>query len=82
MTAVTYDLARTHAREPAKAECEAKAALRNSFFARVMDAVYESRMRQARREIARYVHLLPYTLDERGDRIVKTGTGDMLFGGW
>jgi hypothetical protein len=26
--------------------------------------------------------LLPYSLDERGNRLVKTGSGDMPLGGW
>ena len=46
-----------------------------------MDALIESRMQQARRELARHAHLLPYSLDERGNRLIKTGSGDMPFSG-
>ena len=82
MVAITYDVARVSAGEPAKAERGEARPPRKRFFARLMQAVYESRMRQAQREIARHVHLLPYALDERGNRIARTGAGDMPFGGW
>jgi hypothetical protein len=39
-------------------------------------------MEQARREVARHMHFLPYTLDEHGNRVIKTGARDMPFGGW
>ena len=39
-------------------------------------------MQQARREIRMHTGLLPYTLDELGNRLVKTGSGEMPFGGW
>ena len=39
-------------------------------------------MEQARREIRMHTGLLPYSLDERGNRLVKSGSGDMPFGGW
>jgi hypothetical protein len=45
-----------------------------------MDALIESRMQQARREIRLHTGLLPYSLDERGNRLVKTGVNDMPFG--
>ena len=35
----------------------------------------------AARDRAAY-QLLPYSLDERGNRLVKTGSHDMPFGGW
>ena len=47
-----------------------------------MDALVEARMQQARREIKMHAHLLPYSLDERGNRLIKTGNEDMPFGGW
>jgi hypothetical protein len=79
MVAVTYDVARV----PAKARKAAdKAAPRKSWFARAMDALIDARMQQARREIARHIHLLPYSLDDRRNRLVKTGSKDMPFGGW
>jgi hypothetical protein len=49
---------------------------------RYMDKLIEARTQQARRELARYGHLLPYSLDERGNRIVRTSSKDMPFGGW
>ena len=47
-----------------------------------MDALIEARMEQARREIRMYTRLMPYTLDDRGNRLVKSDTGNMPFGGW
>jgi hypothetical protein len=82
MVAVTYGDARVPARTAAQTGRADKAASGKSWFARLMDSVYESRMRQARREIARHAHLLPYSLDERGNRIVKIDSQDMPFGGW
>jgi hypothetical protein len=75
MVAVTYDVGRASvAAEPA--------APRKSFVARFMDALIEARMAQARREIALHLDLLPYGLDDRKNRLVKTGSHDMPFGGW
>jgi hypothetical protein len=83
MVAVTYGVARVSTAEPAAKAAHAKAAApRKSLFALFMDALIESRMQQARRELSRHAHLLPYSLDERGNRLVKTGSGDMPFGGW
>jgi hypothetical protein len=42
----------------------------------------EARLAQAERQIRMHMHLLPSTLDERGNRLVKTRSGDMPFGGW
>jgi hypothetical protein len=80
MVAVTFG----DARVPAKAagKTAAKAAPRKHWLARVMDALVEARMQQARREIARHIHLLPYSLDDRRNRLVKTDSTDMPFGGW
>lgn len=77
MVAVTYGVARVPAAPTAVA-----AAPRKGFFARFMDALIESRAAQARREIRKHAHLMPFTLDERGNRLVKTDTGNMPFGGW
>ena len=74
MSAVTYGVARVAATETLSAP-------RKTFFARFMDALIDSRARQARREIAKHAHLLPYSLDERGNRLVKTGADEMPFGG-
>jgi hypothetical protein len=82
MVAVTYGEARVAARKVVKAARAEAAAPRKNFFARVMDALIESRMQQARREIARHLQMLPYSLDERGNRLVKIGKSEMPFGGW
>ena len=80
MVAVTYDVGRV----PASVAGQSKNAAvpRKGFWARFMDALIEARMLQARREIALHLNLLPYSLDERGNRLVKTGSHDMPFGGW
>ena len=78
MVAVTYDIGHT----PAAAGKVETARPRKGVFARFMDALVEARMAQARREIALHLDLLPYSLDERGNRLVKTNAQDMPFGGW
>lgn len=80
MVAVTYDVARVAAGKTAGRT--ASAVPRKSWFARLLDAMIASRMAQARREIAMHTQLLPFTFDERGNRLVKTQAGDMPFGGW
>ena len=83
MVAVTYGVARVPTAEPAAKTGRAAAAVpRKSWFARLIDALIEARMQQARREIRMHTHLLPYTLDERGHRLIKTDSGDIPFGGW
>lgn len=82
MVAVTYGAARGAVDTTAKSGRAEIAAPRKNWFARFIDAVIESRMRQARREIRMYTRLLPYTVDEHGNRHVKTDTGDMPLGGW
>ena len=83
MVAVTYDVARVPAGEAAPKAARAEtAAPRKPWYVRYMDALVEARTQQARREVARYRNLLPYSLDERGNRLVKTGSKDMPFGGW
>jgi hypothetical protein len=90
MVAVTYGVSRVRAgRTSAKtsskssttsAKAADKAPPQQNFFARFFDALVESRLQQAHREIMRHAHLLPYSLDERGNRLI--GTKDMPFGGW
>ena len=96
MVAVTYGVSRIRAgktsaktftktstktsKTPAKAAD--KAPPQQSLFARIFDALVESRLQQAHREIMRHAHLLPYSLDERGNRLIKVGGRDMPFGGW
>ncbi|HME28544.1 MAG TPA: hypothetical protein VKE53_01600 [Pseudolabrys sp.] len=78
MVAVAYGVTRA---PTAKAAERAKAATpRKSLFARFMDALAESRMKHFHREIAKHAHLLPYTLDERGNRLVN-GIEKLPFGG-
>lgn len=78
MVAVTYGDARL---APAAPTASAKSAVpQKDWFARFMDALIEARMQQARREIRMHTQLLPYGFDERGNRLVKTGFGDMPFG--
>jgi hypothetical protein len=81
MVAVTYGVARVPAAEPAAKPARAKtAAPGKGWFARFMDALMESRMQQAHRELAAHIQLLPYSLDERGNRLVKIGASAMPFG--
>ena len=70
MVAVTYGV-----RVPAAAA----ATPRKSLFVRFMDALIESRMEQARREIRRHAILLPYTFDEAGNRVVPARSGTLPF---
>ena len=70
MVAVTYGVTRLPA---AKAAERAKAAApRKNVFIRFMDALVASRMKQVHREIARHAHLLPDTLDERGNSVISS----------
>ncbi len=83
MVAVTYGVARVPAAEAAAKTARAPAAApRKSWYVRVFDALIEARMEQARREIRMHTKLMPYILDERGNRLVKTDAGNMPFGGW
>ncbi len=83
MVAVTFGVARVPTVEAAaKAGRADTAAPRKPWYARFMDALIEARMEQARREIRMYTRLMPYTLDDRGNRLVKSDTGNMPFGGW
>jgi len=75
MSAITYGVARTPAEQ-------ATSPARKRWYRRLLEAMMEARMRQARREIAMYAHLLPYSLDERGNRLIKRGPEDVPFGGW
>jgi len=80
MVAVTYGVARVAAAEPvAKAARANTAAPGKTWFARFMDALVESRMQQTRRELAAHIQLLPYSLDQRGNRLVKISSSDMPF---
>ena len=84
MVAVTYGVSRVRAAKSlARAAAKAKRpASGRGALARFFDALVESRLQQAHREIMRHAHLLPYTLDERGNRLVNVGGKNMPFGGW
>jgi len=82
MVAATFDVARVPAGTAAPKAASITAAPRKRWYVRVMEALIRARMQQARREVARHIHLLPYSLDERGNRLVKSGPRDMPFGGW
>jgi len=69
MVAVTYGVTRVPTDKAA--ERAKTAAPRKSIFVRFMDALVASRMKQVHREIAKHAHLLPYTLDECGNRVVN-----------
>jgi hypothetical protein len=60
MTHITYE--RAHS-VPDAAAAAASAPKRKGFFARIFDALVEARMKQAHREMARYVHIIPGGLD-------------------
>jgi hypothetical protein len=81
LVAVTYGLARVPAAKAApKAERAETNVPRESWFVRFFNAMAEARMAQAEREIRMHAGLLPYTLDDRGNRLIKTESGDMPFG--
>jgi len=83
MVAVTFGVARVAAVKAAPKTARAQtAAPRKRWYVRLFDALIEARMEQARREIRMHTRFLPYTFDERGNRLVKTETGNMPFGGW
>jgi len=78
MVAITYGVATA---EPRKTAARTTSAVpRKSWFARFMEALVEARLQQAQRELRLHAALLPYSLDERGNRLVKTRSGDMPFG--
>jgi hypothetical protein len=91
MVAVTYGLARTGAADTApkaapkitpKTAVADQRVTRKSWLARFFDAMVEARMQQARREIRMHTNFLPYSFDERGNRLVETQSDDMPLGGW
>jgi hypothetical protein len=81
MVAVTYDVARVPASQ-ADINTAPKAAPRKSWFGHFIDVLIEARKLQAQQEIRMHTQLLPYTLDGRGSRVIKTETGDMPLSGW
>ena len=53
---------------------------RKGLFTRVLEALMESRLRQARREIEAYRHLLPHDLEAYGDRLTPRSEEQLPFG--
>ncbi len=82
MVAITYGVARAPAVDAAAQTTAAAAAPRKHWFLRLVEAMMAARLQQAQREIRMYTRLMPYTVDEKGNRKLKTQTGDMPFGGW
>jgi hypothetical protein len=73
MATITY----THSSVTAAARKPAVAPQRRGFLARLLDALIESRMRQAERELRRYRHLMPGEL-ERAALSVDSRSEDSL----
>jgi hypothetical protein len=69
MVALTYGVARVPTNQAS--ERAQAGAPRKTLFTRFMEALMESRLQQAHREIARHAHLLPPVFDEHGNRFVK-----------
>ena len=79
MVAVTYGVARAPAAEGIKrAEITAP---RKSLFTRFMEALMESRLQQAHREIVRHAHLLSNSHDVRGNLQLEFDLDETLPGG-
>ncbi|OYY06794.1 MAG: hypothetical protein B7Y70_16010 [Rhizobiales bacterium 35-68-8] len=81
MVALTYGDARLGNVEQAPQATAAAAMPRKAWYVRLFDAMVAARMQQAEREIRLYTRLMPYTLDESGQRILKTDTNSPV-GGW
>ena len=82
MVAVPYGVARVSAEPAAKAGRAKTRRAGQALVCALYGCADRGARAQARREIGMHTALLPYTLDERGNRLVKTGSGDMPFGGW
>jgi hypothetical protein len=82
MVALTYGDARVGTVDSAPTtKTTAPAAPRKAWYVRLFDAMIEARMKQAQREVRMYTRLMPYTIDENGDRKVKTEVNGPV-GGW
>ena len=68
MVAVAYGVTRVPSAEAI--ERAQMAASQKSSFTRIIEALMESRLRQARREIARHAHLLSHARDEHGNLLI------------
>lgn len=79
MVAVTYGAPRVPAADAI--ERTQVTASDKSIFTRFMEALMESRLQQARREIARHAHLLSHARDERGNLLIDFDLDELLPGG-
>ena len=83
MVAVTYGNARLPTAEAAAKSARAQsAAPRLAWYVRFYNAMVEARMAQAHRELRLHARLMDHSFDDNGDRVIKTGTGNMPIGGW
>jgi hypothetical protein len=82
MVALTYGDARVGTVDSAPTtKTAAPAAPRKAWYVRLVDAIIEARMQQARREIRMYTATMPYIIDENGNRKLKTEMNAPA-GGW
>jgi len=79
MVAVTYGVRRVPAAEAS--ERTQAAASDKSLFTRFMEALMESRLEQARREIARHAHVVSHARDARGNPLIGFDLEEILPGG-
>ena len=79
MVAVTYGVTRGPAAEAT--ERAQVATTPKSIFTRIMEALMESRLQQARREIAKHAHLFSHARHERGNLLIDFDLDEMLPGG-
>ena len=77
MVAVTYGASRA----PAAAERVRVGSPHKSLFTRFMEAMMESRLQQARREIARHAHVLSHARDANGNLLIDFNLDETLPGG-
>jgi hypothetical protein len=79
MVAVTYGVNRLPAAEAA--ERAQVAASQKSLFTRFMEALMESRLQQARREIAKHADVMSHARDARGNLLIDFDLDQILPGG-
>ena len=85
MVALTYGDTRVSGVETktaTKSPTKTETAPRKTWFARVLNAMMESRMRQAEREVRLYARLLPPAYDAPADLPFQSVSKDAPRGGW
>jgi hypothetical protein len=82
MVALTYGDTRVSGVETKTTKNATTAAPGKSWFARFVDAMMESRMRQAEREVRLYARLLPPPHVEQAELPFQDVTKDSPRGGW